>query len=94
MPTARTTREWQAADEATVQRALANATAAHASWNAMPAASRAAILEHAADRLEARTAEFIAMCTREAGKTIPDGVAEVRFLPLGVGQHTVLQDLQ
>ncbi len=70
--------EWQTTDKATVEQALRNATDAHAGWNAMPAASRAAILEHAADLLEARTALFIAMCTREAGKTIPDGVAEVR----------------
>ncbi|PBJ84050.1 bifunctional proline dehydrogenase/L-glutamate gamma-semialdehyde dehydrogenase [Lysobacteraceae bacterium NML93-0399] len=70
--------DWLPADSATVERALDNATAAHADWNATPAASRAAILEHAADVLESRTAQFIAMCTREAGKTIPDGVAEVR----------------
>ena len=70
--------QWQAADSATVEQALRNASEAHADWNAMPAASRAAILEHAADLLEARMPEYIAMCTREAGKTIPDGVAEVR----------------
>ncbi|MBB1473102.1 bifunctional proline dehydrogenase/L-glutamate gamma-semialdehyde dehydrogenase PutA [Luteimonas sp. MC1782] len=69
---------WQAADTDTVQRALANAVAAQADWNATPAASRAAILEHAADLLEQRMPQFIALCTREAGKTIPDGVAEVR----------------
>ncbi|UHH11521.1 bifunctional proline dehydrogenase/L-glutamate gamma-semialdehyde dehydrogenase PutA [Luteimonas fraxinea] len=70
--------QWQAADGATVEQALRNATEAHADWNAVPAASRAAILEHAADLLESRTPDYIAMCTREAGKTIPDGVAEVR----------------
>lgn len=70
--------QWQAGDTATVEQALRNASEAHAEWNAVPAASRAAILEHAADMMEARMAEFIAMCTREAGKTIPDGVAEVR----------------
>jgi len=70
--------QWQAADSATVEQALRNATDAHAEWNAVPAASRAAILEHAADLLESRTPDYIAMCTREAGKTIPDGVAEVR----------------
>ncbi len=70
--------EWQAADAATVDRALANAVAAQPGWNATPPASRAAILEHAADLLEQRMPQFIAMCTREAGKTIPDGVAEVR----------------
>ncbi len=70
--------EWQAADAATVERALANAEAAQEGWDRLPAASRAAILEHAADLLEQRMPEFIALCTREAGKTIPDGVAEVR----------------
>ena len=44
----------------------------------LPAASRAAILEHAADQMEARMPEFMALCTKEAGKTLADGVAEVR----------------
>jgi RHH-type proline utilization regulon transcriptional repressor/proline dehydrogenase/delta 1-pyrroline-5-carboxylate dehydrogenase len=74
----RTVGRWQAADAATVERALANAVAAQPGWNATPAASRAAILEHAADLMEQRMPRFIAMCTREAGKTIVDGVAEVR----------------
>src|SRR5690606_1585296 len=59
-------------------------------WDATPAASRAAILEHAADLLEQRMAQYIALCTKEAGKTIPDGVAEVReavdFLRYYAGQ--------
>ncbi len=70
--------EWQAADAATVERALSNAVTAQPEWDRLPAASRAAILEHAADLLEARIAQFIALCVREAGKTIPDAVAEVR----------------
>ncbi|WP_234446545.1 bifunctional proline dehydrogenase/L-glutamate gamma-semialdehyde dehydrogenase PutA [Luteimonas sp. MC1750] len=69
---------WQAADAATVERALANAVTAQPAWNATPAASRAAILEHAAGVMERQMPRFIAMCTREAGKTIVDGVAEVR----------------
>jgi RHH-type proline utilization regulon transcriptional repressor/proline dehydrogenase/delta 1-pyrroline-5-carboxylate dehydrogenase len=69
---------WQAADNATVERALQNAVAAHAGWDATPAGSRAAILEHAADLLEARMPAYMAMCTKEAGKTLPDGIAEVR----------------
>ena len=69
---------WQAADSATVQKALANAVAAQPAWNRTPAASRAAILEHAADQLESRMAEFMALCVKEAGKSLPDGVAEVR----------------
>ncbi len=81
---------WQAADSATVERALGNAVAAQPAWDALPVASRAAILEHAADLLEARMPQFMAMCTREAGKTLPDGVAEVReavdFLRYYAGQ--------
>ncbi|MDQ3206852.1 MAG: bifunctional proline dehydrogenase/L-glutamate gamma-semialdehyde dehydrogenase PutA [Pseudomonadota bacterium] len=81
---------WQAADAATVEHALATAVPAQVEWDAIPAASRAAILEHAADLLEARMPAFIAMCTREAGKSIPDGVAEVReavdFLRYYAGQ--------
>ena len=69
---------WLTSDAATVEKALANAVAAQPEWDAMPAAGRAKILERAADLLEARMPEFIALCVREAGKTIPDGVAEVR----------------
>jgi len=69
---------WLPADAATVERALANAVAAQPGWDATPAASRAAILEHAADLLEARMPQFMAMCVKEAGKTIADSVAEVR----------------
>src|SRR5690606_37535656 len=69
---------WQPADAATVEHALANAVRAQPAWDATPAASRAAILEHAADVMERQMPRFIAMCTREAGKTIVDGVAEVR----------------
>ncbi len=66
------------ADAATVDRALANAVAAHQGWDRLPAASRAAILEHAAEQLEARRGEFIALCVREAGKSLPDAIAEIR----------------
>jgi RHH-type proline utilization regulon transcriptional repressor/proline dehydrogenase/delta 1-pyrroline-5-carboxylate dehydrogenase len=66
------------ADAATIEKALANAVAAHADWDLLPAASRAAILEHAADLLEARRGEFIALCVREAGKTVPAAISEVR----------------
>ncbi|KAF1712167.1 bifunctional proline dehydrogenase/L-glutamate gamma-semialdehyde dehydrogenase [Pseudoxanthomonas kalamensis DSM 18571] len=82
--------QWQAADAATVEKALQNAVAAQPGWDATPAASRATILEHAADLLEQRMPQFIALCTREAGKTLPDGVAEVReavdFLRYYAGQ--------
>ena len=69
---------WLTSDAATVERALANAVAAQPAWDAIPAAARAKILEYAADLLEARMPEFIALCMREAGKTMGDSVAEVR----------------
>jgi RHH-type proline utilization regulon transcriptional repressor/proline dehydrogenase/delta 1-pyrroline-5-carboxylate dehydrogenase len=69
---------WQATDAATVEQALRNADGAHAQWNATPATARAASLERAAELLEQRMPQFIALCTREAGKTSPDGIAEVR----------------
>lgn len=67
-----------AADAALVDQALANAVAAQPDWDRLPAASRAAILERAAEQLEARRAEFIALCVREAGKSLPDAIAEIR----------------
>ena len=70
--------EWHAADAAIVEKALQNAVAAQPGWDRTPAAGRATILEHAAELLEARMPEYIALCVKEAGKTIPDGVAEVR----------------
>ena len=47
-------------------------------WPGMPALERAAVLERAADLLEARRAFFMALMAREAGKTLPDGLGEVR----------------
>ena len=66
------------ADAATIERALANAVAAQEGWDTLPTASRAVILERAADLLEQRRGEFIALCVREAGKTIPAAISEVR----------------
>ena len=36
------------------------------------------MLRDAADRLERETARFVAVCVAEAGKTVPDSIAEVR----------------
>ncbi len=66
------------ADDTTVAKALANAHAAQDRWNNMPVANRAAMLEYAAEQLEARRGEFIALCVREAGKSLPDAIAEIR----------------
>ncbi len=61
-----------------VDRAIAIATAVQCAWDARPAEERAALLERAADLFEERRAELIARCALEAGKTIPDSLAEVR----------------
>ena len=47
-------------------------------WPGMPATERAAILDHAADLLERDCAKLIALLVREAGKTLPDALGEVR----------------
>jgi len=70
--------ETRNADAATIEKALVNAVAAQEDWDLLPAASRAAILEHTADLLEQRRAEFIALAVHEAGKTLAAAVSEVR----------------
>lgn len=59
-------------------RAVGAALAAQPGWDATPAASRAEMLERAADLYETHMADLMALAVREAGKTIPDAVAEVR----------------
>ena len=66
------------AGPAELEAALAAAQGAALSWDRVLASERADCLERAADLLEARVGTFIALLCREAGKTIPDGLAEVR----------------
>jgi RHH-type proline utilization regulon transcriptional repressor/proline dehydrogenase/delta 1-pyrroline-5-carboxylate dehydrogenase len=61
-----------------VDEALASAVRAQPAWDRRPAAERAAMLERAADAFEAHQGELIGLCVREAGKTIPDSLAELR----------------
>jgi RHH-type proline utilization regulon transcriptional repressor/proline dehydrogenase/delta 1-pyrroline-5-carboxylate dehydrogenase len=61
-----------------VEEALALAAAAAPGWNAVPAPQRAAALERAADLLETRMADFMAVIVREGGRAIPDALAELR----------------
>jgi len=63
---------------ADVEAALAAAAEGAPAWAATPVAERAAALRHAADLYEAHGPELFALCTREAGKTLFDGVAELR----------------
>lgn len=61
------------ADEATVARALDDARP----WDA-PATERAAVLRRAADLYEENHGPLFATLAREAGKTLPDAVGELR----------------
>ena len=63
---------------AEVDAAYAAAAAAQPAWNAIGGEVRAPVLRAMADALEADRERLIAICAREAGKTLADGVAEVR----------------
>ena len=67
---------WSRAD--LIEDALATAHQSFESWNQTPAEERARCLERYGDLLEANEHELIALCSREAGKSLLDGIAEVR----------------
>jgi len=64
------------ADE--INTAMHTGCRAQAAWDARPAVERAACLDRAANLLEERRVEFLSLLVREAGKTLPDAVAELR----------------
>lgn len=70
--------EVQYSDADTVKSAIDIAERAFPAWSATPVDARAAILERFADALEAHMPELVALCTREAGKQLNDGIADVR----------------
>ena len=70
-------RAW-AATPKHVDAAYAAAAAAQPAWDRLGGEGRAVVLRAMADALEADRERLIAICTREAGKTLSDGVAEVR----------------
>ena len=57
---------------------MARLQAAQPGWNATPVNQRAAVLRRAAGLLETQTPALVALLAREAGKTLGDGVSEVR----------------
>jgi len=67
-----------AADENAVDAAITAAVAAQPEWNALAAEDRAKILDKAAHLFEANRGELIALAIREAGKSLPDSLAELR----------------
>jgi RHH-type proline utilization regulon transcriptional repressor/proline dehydrogenase/delta 1-pyrroline-5-carboxylate dehydrogenase len=58
--------------------AMEEAAAAQPDWDATPAEARADCLTRAADLLEQRRGTFLSLLVREAGKTLPDAMAELR----------------
>ncbi|WCP14783.1 Bifunctional protein PutA [Sphingobium sp. AntQ-1] len=65
--------------EASVKEARAAAICAAASrWSDSPVADRAAVLDRAADAMQARMPILLGLIVREAGKSLPNAIAEVR----------------
>jgi RHH-type proline utilization regulon transcriptional repressor/proline dehydrogenase/delta 1-pyrroline-5-carboxylate dehydrogenase len=65
-------------DPADVDRAIAIAAEECAVWSRLPVGERAACLERAADLMEADRAVLMALAVREAGKTLPNAIGEIR----------------
>jgi RHH-type transcriptional regulator, proline utilization regulon repressor / proline dehydrogenase / delta 1-pyrroline-5-carboxylate dehydrogenase len=61
-----------------IGRAIASAAAAQPDWDGRGGVARAAVLRNAADLLDAAHDRFVALIAREAGRTLQDGVDEVR----------------
>ncbi|UTP41203.1 bifunctional proline dehydrogenase/L-glutamate gamma-semialdehyde dehydrogenase PutA [Phenylobacterium sp. LH3H17] len=61
-----------------IDAAFAAARAAQPAWDRLGGFRRAEILRAMGDTLEANRDRLVAICAREAGKTLADGVAEVR----------------
>ncbi|GHB00834.1 bifunctional protein PutA [Shewanella indica] len=66
------------ADNQAVEQAISSAVAAFPAWCRTPVAQRASALQKLADLLEENREELIVLCTREAGKSLQDGIDEVR----------------
>ncbi|WP_170865909.1 trifunctional transcriptional regulator/proline dehydrogenase/L-glutamate gamma-semialdehyde dehydrogenase [Rhizobium sp. NFR03] len=66
------------ASDADAVQAVALAADATARWGATPPAERAACLSRAADLMQARMPDLLGLIMREAGKSAPNAIAEVR----------------
>ena len=64
--------------EKEVEEALASAAEAFPRWSATPVQDRADVLNRLADLLERHRPELVALCHREAGKTLHDAIDEIR----------------
>lgn len=70
--------EFWAADEGIVSDAFLSVAEGARGWRTTPPDQRAQVLERMADLLEKHRDEFVGLCSIEAGKTLADGIAEVR----------------
>ncbi len=61
-----------------VKQAVADASSFAVAWDRTPATERASMLEKTADLMEENQAELMALCAREAGKTVQDSISEIR----------------
>ncbi len=68
----------RAASSGDIETALRSAANATVTWDQLGAMTRAKILDHAADLFERDRAKLMALLVREAGKTLPNALAEVR----------------
>ncbi|MBI0021532.1 trifunctional transcriptional regulator/proline dehydrogenase/L-glutamate gamma-semialdehyde dehydrogenase [Bartonella sp. W8097] len=77
-------------DESEARKIVSHAEKAFSSWAKTSHQTRAEILEKAADLMQARMPSLLALAAREAGKSIPNSIAEVReaidFLRFYAGQ--------
>ncbi len=78
------------ATEADMENALIAASGAQKAWNSIGGAARAGILNKAADIFEEKCHYFMGLIAEEAGRTLADGLSEVReavdFLRYYAGQ--------
>ncbi|MEM6462363.1 MAG: bifunctional proline dehydrogenase/L-glutamate gamma-semialdehyde dehydrogenase PutA [Pseudomonadota bacterium] len=66
------------ADPADIEAAIASARAGFETWSRTPVKERAAALRRAGDALEEERDRFMALLSLEGGKTLDDGIAEIR----------------
>jgi RHH-type proline utilization regulon transcriptional repressor/proline dehydrogenase/delta 1-pyrroline-5-carboxylate dehydrogenase len=66
------------ATDVDVDNALVNATVCFDDWQAMQPQQRADLLTRASDLLQSHQYELMALAIREAGKSLPNAIAEVR----------------
>jgi RHH-type proline utilization regulon transcriptional repressor/proline dehydrogenase/delta 1-pyrroline-5-carboxylate dehydrogenase len=76
--TSRTVGEVTWATEKDADRIVRSGLAAQIEWDKLGGEARAALLDRAADLFEEHRDDLFSLCIREAGKTLPDAVLEVR----------------